>query len=145
MHSFIVGDEGRLVGGGWCVPTKSDENRWSVKLPTISHNKITANKVLLRAGRKSLFVDKDNFLRTKSNLSCVMSMDLTDYFFFCQYLLRNMVWECSFNRVVNRLQWESSDLRAFSKCIITYRRRHLATSKHVINITQSIEMFSSQT
>ena len=32
-----------------------------------------------------------------------------------------------------------------SKCIITYRRRHLATSKHVINITQSIEMFSSQT
>ena len=63
----------------------------------------------------------------------------------CQFLLRNMVWECSFNRVVNRLQWESSDLRAFSKCIITYRRRHLATSKHVINITQSIEMFSSQT
>ena len=45
LHSFMM--EGGDMG---CpVPTKSDENRWCVKLPTITHNKITANKILLEA------------------------------------------------------------------------------------------------
>ena len=149
MHSFIVGDEGRLVGGGWCVPTKSDENRWSVKLPTISHNKITANKVLLRAGRKLLFVDKDNFLKTKSNLSCVMSMDLTDYFSSSnmsvpaeKYGLGMLIQQSCQPTPMGIIRLASlfkmyHYLSSTSSCNIY----------HVINITQSIEMSlkSSQT